>query len=87
MKKVPFGCRHKKYWTNESVLSISAPSKKFWFTRRILHQNIPPRNRIPFCSNFLILNLEDKAFFQGGGHVRDLTPHVDRIIYSPCNKG
>jgi len=45
---------------------------------------MPPRSLLPFYNNFLISSLEDKAIFQGGGHVRDLTsltPHVGKIIY------
>jgi len=87
MKKVPFGCSHKPYWTRESVMSFGAPSRNFWFTRRILHQKMSPGNRLPFYNSFLILILEEKALFQGGWHVRDLNPDVDRIIYFPCNKG
>jgi len=80
MKKVFFHCIHKQYCTKESVSSISAPSRKFWFTGRILHKNIPLGNQLPLYNIFLFLSLEDKTFFQEGGHVRDLTPHGDRII-------
>jgi hypothetical protein len=41
---------------------------------------MPHGSQLPFCKNFPISSLEDK-FFQRGGHVRDITPHVVRITY------
>jgi hypothetical protein len=44
---------------------------------------MPHGSYLPFDNNFLILRLEDKVVFQGGGNVRDitsLTPHIGRII-------
>jgi hypothetical protein len=76
MNKVPFGCSHKPYWTSDNIISVSTPSKKFWFTGRILHQKMPPGNQLPLCKSFLILSLEDKDLFQGGGHVRDQTVDI-----------
>jgi hypothetical protein len=43
---------------------------------------MPLGNQLAFCNNFHISSLGDKAVFKGGGHVRELTPQVGRIIYS-----
>jgi hypothetical protein len=84
MKKVPFGCSHKQSWTNVSIVSsvhhqgsVSAVER---YNSRRCHLGADYHS----ATSFLISSLEDKALFQGGGHVRDLTsltPHVDRIIY------
>jgi hypothetical protein len=90
MKKDTFGCNHKLSWTFMRIIFINAPSRRFYFSGRIHHQKMPPRSWIPFYNNCPFLKLEDKDFFQGGDHVRNITSitsHVGRIICLLCNKG
>jgi hypothetical protein len=42
---------------------------------------MPLGNQLPFYNNFHISSLDDKVVFKGGGHAKDLTPHICITIY------
>jgi hypothetical protein len=48
-----------------SIIYVREPSRKWSSNGKIKLQQTTLGNQLPFCSNFLISSLEDKAIFKG----------------------